>query len=54
METIKIQVTAGGEVRAEWWTKDLADLFCEICRACPGWNHPEKKIDCVTGNPWCG
>jgi len=61
METVKIRKTGtitfdkdGETAYTDWWEPEVGDILCALCGKCPGWRSTEKKIDCVTGNRWCG
>jgi hypothetical protein len=49
-----LKIDKNGRITSEWWTKDLANMFCRICQKCKGWKTEERPIDCLNANRWCG
>ena len=54
MKKIVITITKEGQVISDWWSPELANILCGMCKKCKGWDSGEKPLDCVTGNKWCG
>lgn len=42
-----------GQIVAEWWTPDIADLLCLMCRECEGWRKT-PPLDCEVASRYCG
>lgn len=40
----------GSQVSTDWWTKEIGDLFCDLC----GKKNSNECILCQNDKPWCG
>jgi len=40
-----------GQVISDWWTPEVKELFCALCKE----ESQDKDCEsCLTTNPWCG
>lgn len=44
-------IIEGNEVKCQWWTPEVKELFCKLC---PKKDKNCDPIECQVNNPWCG
>jgi len=49
---VVFEIDKNGFLKCDWWTKDIAELFCSICHK--NGTSECDKIVCTVANPWCG
>lgn len=49
MQQLEIQIGLDGSLVCDWWSEEIAQLFCAICgkKNC-------MKFSCVVANKYCG